>query len=153
MTKYCGEHYESGVTATYGEGNCVVCCLEHHKFQPNNFWNGRWRSKWTFDRTTGDVVGLLRVQVHYYEDGNVQLVSEKTVRKKVPVTDEAATAAQFIKAVKASESEYQTAISANYTVMSDTTFKALRRALPITRTKLDWLQVLNYKIGKELARK
>jgi len=157
MTSYTENHYGSistnGVCSVYGAGDVITCCIEHHKFQPNNFWNGRWRSKWTFNKGSGEITGLLMAQVHYYEDGNVQMISNKKIADKIVVGEAAATATKFVAKVKAAEQLYQKAISSNYNVMSDTTFKALRRALPITRSKLDWMKVINYKIGKELANK
>lgn len=185
--KYAKDHYPAGITAVYGKGSHVIVCIEDHKFQPHNFWNGRWRSEWNFNTSTGEAEGLLKVQVHYYEDGNVQLQCDKTVPVKVALSDEAGTAKKFFSAVSVAENEYvrrrypcrwrlplclqrgpclvltrgclfpwrryQTAISENYGEMSDTTFKALRRALPVTRSKVDWTKITNYKVGKELSNK
>jgi len=54
--------------------------------------NGRWRSQWTvsFDPTATsesvELKGVVKVQVHYYEDGNVQLVSSKDVKQSILIT-------------------------------------------------------------------
>merc|ERR1712047_36343 len=148
VTAYALNHYRHGVSATFSkpteDGKSIVCCIEDHQFQPKNYWNGRWRSQWTVTIAgqQAEVVGVLKVQVHYYEDGNVQLVSSKEVKESITLGNDAEAAKELVKLMEESETDYQT--------MSDTTFKALRRQLPVTRTKIDWNKITIYCIGKEL---
>ena len=46
-----------------------------NNYNPSNFWAGRWRSVWNLFPSSLD--GSIHAQVHYYEDGNVQLNSTK----------------------------------------------------------------------------
>uniref|UniRef100_A0A1E1WDM6 F-actin-capping protein subunit alpha n=2 Tax=Pectinophora gossypiella TaxID=13191 RepID=A0A1E1WDM6_PECGO len=157
LTGYVAMHYKHGASLVVGRALdngavSLVACIEDHQFQPKNYWNGRWRSVWSLTVGAGaaELRGMLRVQVHYYEDGNVQLVSSKEVKAPLVATGEAATAKEFVRLVCDAENSYQTAISDNYKTMSDTTFKALRRQLPVTRSKIDWARLVSYSIGKEL---
>jgi len=92
VTAYTLNHYKHGICSVYSivndEGKAIVICIEDHQFQPKNFWNGRWRSVWTvqLENNSADVTGLLKVQVHYYEDGNVQLVSSKEIKEGIAIS-------------------------------------------------------------------
>jgi capping protein alpha len=144
--------------AAGGASVAFAICIENHLFQQKNFWNGSWRSLWvlyaTPDAGAGASVrleGRMRVQVHYYEEGNVQLYTPKECSLNLTYhSDDKTFAASVIKAIMKEESAYQSALNETYQAMNDTTFKALRRVLPITRTKVDWAKIVTYRIGAEL---
>lgn len=162
LKKYMDEFYPDHVSAVYGkmEGDKVslTLCIEDHKYNPNNFWNGKWRSSWTVEFPTAGgnskVAGKMHVQVHYYEDGNVQLMSDKTAEENVLITsNQAESAAKVVEFIKKAETKFQLALNENYTAMSNTTFKALRRNLPITHNLIDWHKLHGFQVGKEIMGK
>jgi len=158
--KYVSEHYPHGTATVYGkrQGNQykVIVCISSSKFNPSNYWNGRWRSTWqiTFGSGGGQATidGKIQVNVHYYEDGNVQLNTNTEKHLQAPVGDPAATATNVMKAIIKAEQTFHSSLDTSYTTMGDTTFKALRRALPITRQRIDWNKIRSLKIGGEIGK-
>lgn len=150
--QYLSDHYKDGACTVYGkqEGgkNVITVCVSAAKFNPRNFWNGRWRSKWvcTF-ANNGEVsiAGTVRANVHYYEDGNVQLTTKTPFTLTCPGGDPKKTAEEVFKAIRKTEVTFHNELEGMYHTMGETTFKALRRALPITRTKIDWDKIRNFK--------
>lgn len=50
-------------------------------------------------------------------------------------------AAKVLALIESEEGEYQTSLAETYRDMSERTYKSLRRALPMTRSKMDWDKV------------
>lgn len=153
--QYISEHYQNGTSTVYGkkEGRdlTITVCISSAKFNPNNFWNGRWRASWACRFPAGggkaEVKGLLKVNVHYYEDGNVQLVTVTPKQLQAEGRDPKSLADACVKSIAKCEADFHARLELSYQTMGDTTFKALRRVLPITRTKIDWTKIQNYRIG------
>lgn len=158
--KYVNEHYPHGAATVYGKKHGgqykVIVCISSQKYNPNNFWNGRWRSVWqiTFSGNGGQATldGVIKVNVHYYESGNVQLNTNTEKHLQSPAGDAVATASAAMKAIIKAEQAFHASLDTSYVTMSDTTYKALRRALPITRNKIDWNKIRTYKIGSEVSK-
>jgi capping protein alpha len=148
---YVGEHYPHGTTTIYGKDGKIIICISSARFNPHNFWNGRWRSVWTYHG--GELVGHFKIVVHYYEDGNVQLNTDTTQTLKISDSGNDATISkEALKVIAKAEQQFQESLDQSYRTMGDTTFKALRRALPITRTRIDWNKIKNYKIGGQMGK-
>lgn len=155
---YLSAHFHDGVTSvfsTQGNPDRFVIQVVANKYNPSNFWSGRWRSEYVVNLTDRTLEGKILVNVHYYEQGNVQLSTAHSVSLELPQTisaeNAAASASKILALIETEETKYQTSLNEAYQDMSERTFKSLRRALPMTRAKLDWDKVLGYKLGQELS--
>jgi capping protein alpha len=132
-------------------------CISTSKSSPNNYWNGLWTSEWLlrFIKTESDpnitsatLQGTFSIKVHYFEDGNVQLSTNTTVLRPIEdINDHDA----IFQIIKEEESKFQSNLNRSYDILSEETFKSLRRALPITKSKLDWDKIFAYKLGASLG--
>jgi len=135
-----------------------VIQLVANKYNPSNFWSGRWRSKYEVDLDNKSVTGGIQISVHYYEQGNVcvlalplrlltlldqvQLSATFTPKLTLPSSaPDSAAAKQLLAQISEQEGKYQAALSDTYQDLGEKSFKPLRRALPMTRNKLDWEKV------------
>ncbi|KAF7309642.1 F-actin-capping protein subunit alpha [Mycena indigotica] len=155
---YLHAHFHDGVASIFsaqGSTKNFVIQVVANKYNPANYWSGRWRSEYRVDMNESTLRGKILVNVHYYEQGNVQLSTTHDVSLSLPaaVTSAAAPAAasKILALIEDEEGRYQISLNDTYQEMGEKTFKSLRRALPLTRQKIDWDRVTGYKLGAELS--
>jgi len=157
---YVRNHFDRGAGVVYASSarstTTVTIGISSAIFNGSNFYNGRWRSSWTVKIASGkaEIEGSIRLQVHYYEDGNVQLNTNFNRKKDgIAAKDPATVADAITKIISDFESDFQNNLDVSYDKMNNTTFKALRRALPVFATKIKWEKISQYTIGGDLKNK
>ncbi|KAF9242564.1 F-actin-capping protein subunit alpha [Melanogaster broomeanus] len=155
---YLAAHYPDGVAAVFAVQPPInfIVQIVSNKYNPSNFWSGRWRSHYEIDFDESKTIqGKVLVNVHYYEQGNVQLETSHDFSISIPPMVANASpntaASKIFALIEAEETRLQTSLNESYHEMSEKAFKGLRRALPLTRQKIDWDKVLGYKLGAELT--
>lgn len=166
MGGYVKEHFPNAALGAYPveSDSKVAVVVVANKYSPNNFWyghltaydvlqiltdcrNGRWRSVYTFDPSSGNLEGTIMVDVHYYEDGNVRLLTNKAVSASIP----SGTGAGIVKEIASIEKKYQEDLNKSFVSLSEGAFKGLRRQLPVTRQKIEWDRVTGYRLGQDIG--
>jgi len=145
VDEYVEKLYKPGkcVGIVYGsEAGDMTVCLTASNTKISSYWTGGWNATFNFSVSENkevEMVGNIKVHVHYFEDGNVQL--HATIEKIIKVTVSSApekTAESVCKGIKKIESDYQSHLEDMYVAMHSTTFKSMRRFLPVSRQPMEW---------------
>jgi len=134
VDKYITDHYLSGLSTVFpspeGENELVVC-ITASKFNEANLWSGRWRSVYRIafqDDKKVKVSGTMKVNVHYYEKGNIQLNTSKEYGETISGKDDVFS--EIVGAISKVEGSFQRDIDTACNNLTET-FKGLRRRLPV----------------------
>jgi len=151
LDDYFLKHYSEGSSAVFATETGLAIILAGVKLSKKNFWNGCIKSSWVYESASRELSGKIQSQVHYYEEGNVQLNSTRESKITLePEEDLDKFGKALVKEISEVERVYQAALNEGYAHLNEAAFKGLRRTLPITRSKLDWTQISTYKVGSEI---
>lgn len=116
--------------------------LVANKYSPQNYWNGRWRSTYTLSPSSGSLSGAIKVDVHYYEDGNVRMSTSKDVE-----VSNASGADTIVREIAKAENKFQEELNRAFVQLAEGSFKGLRRQLPVTRQRVEWEKIGGYRVS------
>jgi len=144
LDAYMEGAYKSGKGCgmVYGADNGrLTVCISAKNMNLANYWTGGWRAVYTISIASAgqsELKGSVKLNVHYFEDGNVQLNSTFEKQANVNVQGEDATGAEIVKAIAKIESDFQGQLEEMYVNMPGSIFKSMRRFYPITRQPMTW---------------
>lgn len=137
MKDYVSGNYKNDkcVTGVYMVDGALVVCVSAINTNLGAFWTGNWRATYRLEKGASKLTGKMHANVHYFEDGNVQLNAEFEPTENTEVDG---SADSIVKAINRIESDWQANLEKMYIDMHHQTFKAMRRALPISKTLFNW---------------
>jgi capping protein alpha len=117
------------------------------KLNDANYYNGKWASVYTYNVNSGVLNAIVKIKIHYYEDGNVVLNSIEAT-KVGNVSD----ISKVIDSIIEFDSAHELSVLQKINTLNENKFKNLRRLMPISRSKIQWGRAIgNYKLGQDVV--
>ncbi|KAG9394267.1 F-actin-capping protein subunit alpha [Carpediemonas membranifera] len=142
--KMAKESYPAAAVAVYNLEDKKVIVVSSDKISAKNFYTGSLRNVYIV--ANGAVSGSMVGVIHFYEGGNVQGEVDKTM----PETP-APTPTEVVRAIRRFEETSISTVGSALTDINENQFKALRRALPITRQTIDWPKIAHDHVATQLG--
>lgn len=166
LCKYVGDTYPKGTCSVYctsgkdvdgpGANFDFVVVISASKLSPQNFCNGSWHAIWKLefndDTQVVELRGKMQVGAHYFEEGNVQLDTNNECKDSNNFQSPEDTAVSIVNTIRHHEAEYMASLEASYLNLPDTTFKDLRRKLPVTRTLFPWHNTMQFSVTRDITK-
>lgn len=139
---YLDEYYlsEEKAAGVFVSDNKLLVVISGEKPNLRNYWSGRFSSTWTIELASPllAITGEIKIHAHYFEDGNVQLQTQKNLPRTTLEYSTADIGTTVINYIKKAESAVQAGLEEMYVNMNDETFKTMRRLMPVTKSKMEW---------------
>ena len=132
-------HYKDGTTRAAlcfnqaGQLQIDISCISTN-FQA--FWGGEWQAEWLVDTQSQSLNGTIKINNHYFEAGNIQFNLKKQIG---PISLTASDGPGIVAAIQEQETKYQMGIDEMHDQMKDDVFKKMRRILPVTGQRFQWV--------------
>ena len=138
LLQYLDKYFKAEVTKFNvffdNDKNKLVVIISVHNLNLKAFWTGEWLSTWELNLNNKNCHGVIKANTYYYEEGNVQL----NIETKCDSTISGDVPSALIEFIEKSENDIQTAMEKVYDDFNEIYIKPLRRALPVTGTKMNW---------------
>lgn len=144
LQQYGDDHYPSTYAYTIipKEEKCYILIIGQ-RLNQQNYYTGQWTG--IYEVNGSELNGLVKVDIHYYEDGNVRLNFEESGKKAITKS-----ASSIINGINGIENQMTLKIVENFSELNQKYFKNLRRLLPVTRSKIHWGNAIgNYRLGSD----
>ena len=82
LDAYIGTFYKADDSAAgvYARSGALVVVISSEKPNLRSYWAGRWTSTWSVKWGSNvEVTGEIKIQAHYFEDGNIQLHTNRPI--------------------------------------------------------------------------
>lgn len=139
--QYHGSDAASNSVGVYSKEGKLHIAIIGQATNLRNWWSGSWRGSFVVELAGGSarVTGEISLLAHYFEDGNVQMSTQKDCENDgVAYSDAASLGEAIVDLIRGWEHTLQNGLETMYIGMSNQTFKDMRRILPVTKTKFDW---------------
>lgn len=150
LNDYAKEFYPKGAAIVMPvDEKTFKLIISAADFKPQQFSNGKWRSEWTI--TCGgkiNVEGRIRVEVHYFEDANIQMHTDTKKKFTCNSGSDDQVAQNVLREIRTIEDGFHAELDKIFATLSDNCLKALRRQLPISRQKINWFNWRGHKMMK-----
>lgn len=148
LSNYVEDHFPSDFHYTLVpiDDEKISIIIIDEKLNAKNYYNGKWLSSYIYDKSTSELKGEIKVNVHYYEEGNVRLTTS------TPVEASSISIDKIVNQINKFEDDFEQKLLINVSRLNEEYFKNLRRQLPINRSKVQWgKSIKNYKLGQDAA--
>ncbi|KAG9397076.1 F-actin-capping protein subunit alpha [Carpediemonas membranifera] len=138
------ENYPGAPSCVWPTDDGFAIALVAEKISAKNFYTGSIRSLYTV--SNGVVSGRMWGMTHMFEGGNVQMDIGRNLKPTKAVNPD-----EVVWAISEFEEGALADVETTLEELSERQFKALRRALPITKTRLDWDKVAHDHVAAQLG--